>query len=518
MFHFQGNMSQKQNGNGNGHGVSIVTGQFKKKLAAADSTPESEPVEAQENSVTFRTSDGVALRGMPARIQRHAAVFELFSPVAVPRLSEALADFQIILQERKIYAGRAVVNNIVDAGTKVVCETTLDELCWHDFNLLPALQWEQTLAVEFKKFLNEWRKSHKISPEFKVVVADIQLFLNKLRVWLEQAQMKARDFARPMSTQLEIEAAAELSPFVIQTLDMFIGEFESIVSKLDEGMHAAYRAYFRQHLHSLMLVSPFARRAFDKPLGYAGDYKMVEVMFGSPYQGETIFAKIINVWLLGQLLVKAHINRVAWLERKIIEETVRLREKNRPARILNLGCGPACEVLRFYEKQHIYEFADFTLVDFNQETLEYLGVKLAEATRSLDEPAAYRLVRKSVAEIIRDGGKSFCAMAGGNFDFIYCAGLFDYLADNVCKQLMTIFYQILAPEGLLLATNTAMGYSDAKPFFFSMDYILDWNLIYRSSQEFAEVAPDAADPHDVKVIAEDTGTNLFLEIRKPRDV
>lgn len=496
----------------------MLTGQFKKKLAATASAPEPEPIEVDDNSVTFRTSDGVAIRGVPARIQRHAAVFELFSPVAVPRLSEALADFKIILQERQIYAGRAVVNNIVDAGTKVVCETTLDELCWQDFNLLPALQWEQTLAVEFKKFLKEWRKSHKISAEFKVVVADMQMFLNKLRVWLEQAQMKARDFARPMSTQLEMEAAAELSPLVVQALDMFIGEFESIVLKLDESMHASYRAYFRHHLHPLMLGSPFARRAFDKPLGYAGDYKMIGMMFGSPYQGDTVFAKIINGWLLGQLLVRAHVNRVSRLEQKIVEETVRLRERNRPARILNLGCGPACEVLRFYEKHHIYEYADFTLVDFNQETLEYLSVKLAEATRRLDEPAVYRLVRKSVAEIIRDRGKSLCSLAGGAYDFIYCAGLFDYLSDAACKQLMNIFYEMLGPEGLLLATNTAMGYSDSKPFFFSMDYILDWNLIYRNSQEFAEVSPDRADPHDVKVIAEDTGTNLFLEIRKPKDV
>ncbi len=495
-----------------------MASQLKTKLAAGVPAPRPEPVEVEENSVTFRTSDGVGLRGTPARVQRQAAVFELFSPVAVPRLSEALADFKITMQEREIYSGRAVINNIVDAGGRVVCETTLDELGWHDFNLLPALQWEESLASEFAKFLKEWRKSHKISSEFKVVVADIQLFLSKLRVWLEQAQMKARDFARPMSTQLEIQAAAELAPSVIQVLDMSISQFEDIVAKLDEGMHPIYRAYFRQHIHSLMLMSPFARRAFDKPLGYAGDFKTIEMMFGSPYQGDTVFGRIINYWLLGQLLVRAHVNRVARLEQKIIEETVRVREKNRPAKILNLGCGPAREVLRFYEKQHIYDFADFVLVDFNQETLEYLGIKLGEATRRLDEPASYHLVKKSVAEIIRDKGKTFRTLAGDGYDFIYCAGLFDYLSDTVCQQLLGIFYEILAPEGLLLATNTAMGYSDSKPFFHSMDYILGWNLIYRSRQEFAELAPGAADPHDVKVIAEDTGTNLFLEIRKPKDV
>src|SRR5580700_7398054 len=97
--------------NGNGNSANILVLQSRKKSAAPAPAPEA--VTTDENSVTFKTSEGV-VRGSPAHVQRHAAVFELYGPAAVPRLSESLADFKIVLQEREIYSGHAVVRNLVD--------------------------------------------------------------------------------------------------------------------------------------------------------------------------------------------------------------------------------------------------------------------------------------------------------------------------------------------------------------------------------------------------------------------
>ena len=94
-------------------------------------------------------------------------------------------------------------------------------------------------------------------------------------------------------------------------------------------------------------------------------------------------------------------------------------------------------------------------------------------------------------------------------------GLFDYLADPVCKRLMSIFYDMLAPGGLLLATNVSDVMNYARPFRYSMEYMLDWNLIYRDAKRLEAVAPTAAAPEDVAVLSEDSGVNVFLEVRKP---
>jgi extracellular factor (EF) 3-hydroxypalmitic acid methyl ester biosynthesis protein len=54
-----------------------------------------------------------------------------------------------------------------------------------------------------------------------------------------------------------------------------------------------------------------------------------------------------------------------------------------------------------------------------------------------------------------------------------------------------------------------------RPFRYSMEYMLDWHLIYRNGTEVAALAPRAAAPDHCKVITEDTGVNVLLEVRKP---
>jgi extracellular factor (EF) 3-hydroxypalmitic acid methyl ester biosynthesis protein len=501
----------KKNANGNGSHT-LLARPIERKAAPAAAPLHS----VKESRVTFKTAGGVELHGTPVRVTRHMAVFELYNPNVTLQFSEALDGFEISLQAQKVYSGRATIRNVVNAGTKIICEATLKESDWTDVNFMP--QPGGQLAAEFKNFLKEWQKLYKVSPEFKVVIADMQTFLHDLRVWVERVELKTHAFANPLRTQLEKEAVEELAKPVIEAIDLFISQFESIVGKLEPDAHPGHYAYFRRQLHSLVLVSPFAHRAFSKPLGYAGDYEMVNMMLRSPYEGDTLFAKIINIWLLKQSPAQAHRNRVTHLTTKLIEETVRVRNEGRATKIFNLGCGPAQEVQRFLEDQHIYECADFTLVDFNEETLAQLNKYLTDIGRRLPRPATYRMIKKSVFHILKSGDKSLLHPSGEKYDYVYCAGLFDYLSDDVCKQMMDIFYGMLAPGGLLLATNATEVLNSSRPFRFSMEYILDWHLVYRDQQQFFNLKPDLADDDDVKVIAENTGTNLFLEVRKPKNV
>ena len=94
---------------------------------------------------------------------------------------------------------------------------------------------------------------------------------------------------------------------------------------------------------------------------------------------------------------------------------------------------------------------------------------------------------------------------------VYCAGLFDYLSDAVCVRLMNIFYDMLAPGGLLLVTNVDRG----NPIRHWLEDVLDWHLIYRDGAEMKALKPERASIDDMTVCADYTGVNLFLEVRKP---
>lgn len=83
--------------------------------------------------------------------------------------------------------------------------------------------------------------------------------------------------------------------------------------------------------------------------------------------------------------------------------------------------------------------------------------------------------------------------------------------------MMNIFYQMLAPGGLLVATNVTDAMNSSRPFRYSMEYILDWHLIYRDGNQFASLCSDLINNGDLTIVAENTGSNLFLEIRKPKN-
>jgi extracellular factor (EF) 3-hydroxypalmitic acid methyl ester biosynthesis protein len=99
------------------------------------------------------------------------------------------------------------------------------------------------------------------------------------------------------------------------------------------------------------------------------------------------------------------------------------------------------------------------------------------------------------------------------YDLIYCAGLFDYLPDSTCSQMMEVFYEWLAPGGLLAVTNVV----DDKPFRHMLEFVLDWHLIYRDVQEAGGIFPESI-PLETRSIKKDpTGVNIFIEARKPSE-
>ncbi len=506
-------MNQATNSDGNGK-----NGQQLRQIEklAPDETASS-LTDVKESLVTFQTAEGPELHGVPTRVTRYTVVFELYNPSVTPRLSEVLGEFKIVLQDRTIYSGRSVVRSVVNVGSTVVCEVTLNEAHWMDVQAGLNMAHNGQLVKEFNTFLNEWQKIYKVLPEFKVVVADMQTFLTDLRLWLDQVELQIRASPSVAWAQLERRVIDGLAEPAIRGIDAFIDRFETIAAGLDAELQPAHRAYLRRQLHPLVLSSPFAYRAFHKPLGYAGDYQVVDMMVRPPYEGGTLFAKIINVWLLGQLPSQAHRNRVAYLERKLVEETARVRAQGRTARIFNLGCGPAAEIQRFFVEQRISEDADLTLLDFNQETIQNLQKALKEIEHKLCRRFSVHLVKKSVHQILKEAGRTARHRPEDQYDFIYCAGLFDYLSDSVCKLLMNIFYQMLGPGGLLLVTNVNDALNTSRPFRYSMEYILDWHLIYRSRNRVAALVPEGVAADDVAVKADDTGTNVFLEVRKPND-
>jgi len=470
--------------------------------------------ELKGNLVVCQTSQGLEIRAMLLRLTRHMAVFEVYGPTLVLRLSEVLEDFRIVLQERTVYSGRAVVQHLINTGIITVCEVSLDESAWRDVDFTVEMLRNGKLREQFQSFLREWQKEYRIKAEYKAIVADMQSYFLGLQRWLDEVELSMRSSPAEELLRLEQEVAGELAEPVIPCLNTLFRNFEPVAQRVDSELLPAHRSFMRRQLHPLVLGAPFAWRTFQKPLGYAGDYEMVNMIVRNQHEGASLFAKVVNTWFLQQPPAQAHRNRVRYLTDILTRESLRARRESRGARVFSIACGPAQEVQNFLRHPTTTGLGDqvhFTLLDFNEETLGHVRSALEEIQRQHSRRARIEYVRKSVQQVLKEATRPL-APQDLRYDLIYCAGLLDYLSDPVCQRLLGAMYDWLAPDGLLLVTNV----EPANPARHGMEHLLDWHLVYRTAAQLRALLPEPVRGEDCCVRSDETGFNLFLEVRKIR--
>ncbi len=471
----------------------------------------------KDTFILCRNSQGTEFRATLLRLTRYTVVFEVYNPYSILQLSEVLTDFQMIMNDRMVYSGRAVVSNLVNTGILLVCEATLEE-SWLDVDIFTSVHQKDKLQNEFTEFLKEWEKIHHVADQFKVFIAEMQTFLMDMRSWLEQDELGIRSEPSGYRNQIERETILQLKDPIAPAIGALFERFEKTAGQIPDDLQSIHRSYTKRQIHPIILCSPFVYRSFQKPLGYAGDYEMVNMMLRDPYEGSSLFAKIVNLWFINAPPCEAHRNRIKYLVGKLADETQRVVREKRVARILDMACGPAQEVQNFLTQNDLSDYAQFELLDFNDETLDFTGKALEEIKRKHHRRTPVKMVKKSVNHILKEYFKLNDSPNFSNiehekeYDFIYCAGLFDYLEDRICKKLMNYFYTLLAPGGLLVATNV----TPSNPIRNIMEGMVEWHLIYRDHAQMAGLKPETASEESCEVKTEATGINIFIEIRKPK--
>lgn len=464
----------------------------------------------KDSLIVCRNSQGAQLRATPLRLTRHIVVFEVYNPYSIVQLSEVLSEFQIFIGDKVMYSGRAVVSNLLNTGIMLVCEASLDE-AWLDVDIFAPINQKDRLFREFEEFVREWEKIHQVMPAFKVVVSDLQTFLVDLRKWMEQVELGVRSQPTGNRLEMEVEIIQDLETPVFPQLAPLFQRFEKTSALIGQELRPAHCTYAKRQLHPIVSCAPFFFRSWQKPLGYAGDYEMVNMMVRDPYEGGTMFAKILNSFFLKTPPVVAHRNRIQYMTRTLVQETRRCSRNGEKMKAFNLGCGPAQEIQRFLQEDDICDRAEFVLLDFNEQTLEYTSRVLGDMKMRMRRTTKIETVLKSVHQILKEAGRPGGPLLRESYQMVYCAGLFDYLSGRICKRLVNIFYDLVAPGGLLLVTNVEA----ANPSRNWMEYVTEWHLVYRDKKELMDLVPNGVAEGDVQVIAEETGTNIFLEIRKP---
>jgi len=354
--------------------------------------------------------------------------------------------------------------------------------------------------------------AHKndIKQSFKNYTANLSYDLSVYKNVFDRLDSEYQE--EPENVKNEVQAAiieTEGKKFM-RYLDDKIEEFNYFGDDFSEDEHKRHGFYFRKQLWNYISISPFMARTNLKPRGYAGDSEMMRMIYLNDYQGDSTFAKLMHKHPIEHPAAQAVRSR-----RYFITEALRNFEKydpispNENIKILSVACGPVFEMMDILLSPEDCKRYHFTLLDQDREAL-------LEATQVVDK-IEKQLETKICAVFLNESVRTMLATPQlkkkwGQFNFIYSMGLFDYLTPPVATGVIEKLYQLLKPGGEMVVGN----FHVSNPSKWYMEYWLDWVLYHRTEAEFINLLKDSPSAK-VSVSFENTGSQMFLHVKKPRE-
>jgi extracellular factor (EF) 3-hydroxypalmitic acid methyl ester biosynthesis protein len=293
-------------------------------------------------------------------------------------------------------------------------------------------------------------------------------------------------------------------------LDDKIEELSYLANEFSEEEHRRHGFYFRKQLWNYISISPFMARTNMKPRGYAGDSEMMRMIYLNKYQGGSTFAKLMHKHPIEHPAAQAVRSRRHFITKALIDfEKYNFISSNRNLKILSVACGPVFEMMDILLSPEDCKRYHFTLLDQDREALFEAVQVIEKIEKQLGSKINSIFLNESVRTML---GTPQLKKKWGQFHFIYSMGLFDYLTPPVATNVIGKLYQLLKPGGEMVVGN----FHVSNPSKWYMEYWLDWVLYHRTEAEFINLLKDLPSAK-VNVFFEDTGSQMFLHAKKPRE-
>jgi SAM-dependent methyltransferase len=247
-------------------------------------------------------------------------------------------------------------------------------------------------------------------------------------------------------------------------------------------------------LHALLLESPFTRRAYEKPRGYAGDAVLMDLIYGVNPAGSDLSP-------LGGLLYGYEFDSPCFhsvrTRRAILAREIDSIAAVRPrARVLSVASGHLREIE--WSRAARSGGVAITALDQDRDSLACIERDYSRYAVATQSASIGDLLRRTVRL--------------ADIDLAYAAGLYDYLEDDLARTLTASLFRMLRPGGRLLIANFTPATHDAA----FMEAFMDWRLIYRTPPETRALAGSipAAAVADVEQFGDDNGHVTYLRLVK----
>jgi SAM-dependent methyltransferase len=414
--------------------------------------------------------------------------------------------------ELEAYSGEARVSSVRRGGDRTIVGVSLLDTLMNIEDVLHLRDVKAWTAGADSKGLGlaeaPWRVGGQ--ERFKSMVAELRLFFEDAQEKFGKLETSlpwhvvSGDHDSPARGAL-IERVR--TDFVLEVVRA-AGEIDSALRGASRSEREALREYSLRHLQPLMMQSPLMHRARYKPLGYPGDYEVMNWMYGRHFSGHNLFAKAMNLAFACMPAAEAVRTRKDRIKQSL-NELLDSAMPGHQVRILTIAAGPAQEVYELLaERDAIDGPLEIVLFDQDKRALSYSYGRLRRivASRRLDNVRLVHL-HDSIKHLLR-GSAVFSGQ--GAFDAIFACGLFDYLQLLTAVSLCRSLYALVAPGGTLYVGNMV----PSNPSRWVMEFHLDWLLVYRERSEMLELARMAAPEASIEILEEPTGVNPFVALSR----
>lgn len=255
-----------------------------------------------------------------------------------------------------------------------------------------------------------------------------------------------------------------------------------------------------------MVEAPALRRAFTKPLGYPGDYALMQYYYDNGFEGDSAFGLALHKIGNAHPLAVGVRTRSQWVAEHIRERAAQQTSAT-PLHVLSLGCGVGAEVAMVQSSTAGPSVPiEWLLIDQEDEALA-VAYRNARAL-PLRESSRVRCVNVSFSALL---GGEVASTGWGRQDVIFAMGLFDYLPRRSASRLLDGLYSLLRPGGSVVIGNAAAG----NAHFWAPELALRWSLLYRDEEEMGALTRTLPASARVRLEGEPAGAYHILVCEKP---
>lgn len=268
---------------------------------------------------------------------------------------------------------------------------------------------------------------------------------------------------------------------------------------------ARHKRYAERVLTPDFMPGAVMKRCYEKPLGYPGDFQIMNYVYEWGRVGDTPYEKLLH--RIG-IETGACVGTRLRMTQKLIAARIAEVAGDTPMNIANLGCGSAYEVYDYLKIGHLPRPVNFTLIDQDDRALTHAYEHAYPEVIRHAGRAKVQCLQASFAQLLK-AGALFRALPPQ--DVIYSLGLYDYLSARRARALTHDLYAQVKPGGKLILANVKKGRESCE---WPLEFVTDWSLIYRTEQDMLALV-EGLDVEKVSVEVDETKCIYLMVVDKP---